>query len=260
MANEFIVKNGLLVESKDPGIAPISILSSSVQLTGITNVGTTYPQHYLIYESNPASPDYGKWGFFTGSAVSFLIENPSRYSLVTATGTVYVNAGFGNGIGSVNDVGGISLNTPPPNQTTPTGSFTQRPNNLKPAGGQDNVPTVQYFYPLQILVAPSTTNTSVFTNVSDTLYDGLICDYIITSPVSGTALRRTGTVRASWNRTTGIAFVDVAAATIGNVGTQLFFNFNKTAGNIQMRVTTTAYLSNSVYIACYVKLFTYRLP
>jgi hypothetical protein len=260
MANEFIVKNGLLVESKDPGISPISILSSSVQLTGITNVGTTYPQHYITYDSNPSSPDYGKWGFFTGSAVSFLIENPIRYALVTATGTIYVNAGVGNGVGSINDVGGIVLNTPIPVQTTPTGSFTQRPNNLRPAGSDNGVPTVKYFYPSRILVAPSATNTSIFTNVSDTLYDGLICDYIISSPVSGTALRRTGAVRASWNRTTGIAFVDVAAQTIGNVGTELAFNFLKTTGNIQMRVTTTSNLSNSVYIACYVKLFTYNLP
>jgi len=256
MANEFIVKNGLLVESKDPGIAPISILSSSVQLTGITNVGTTYPQHYLTYESNPVSPDYGKWGFFTGSAVSFLIENPVRYSLATATGTVYVNAGIGNGTGPFNDTnGGIVLKLPI-NQTTPTGSFTQLPSNSE----LENDSSVKYFYPSRVLVAPSTTNASIFTNVSDTLYDGLICDYIITDPVSGTALRRTGTVRASWNRTTGIAFVDVAAQTIGNVGTELFFNFLKTTGNIQMRVTTTSNLSNSVYIACYVKLFTYNLP
>lgn len=255
MANEFIVKNGLLVESSDPGISPISILSSSVQLTGITNVGTTFPQHYITYYSNPALPNYGKWAFFTGSAASFLIENPLRYALATATGTVYVNAGIGNGLGTTSDGGSISLNTPPQNQTTPTGSFTQMS-----AGTFSTNSTVKYFYPPQILVAPSATNTSIFTNVSDTLYDGLICDYIISSPVSGTALRRTGAVRASWNRTTGIAFVDVAAATIGNVGTELAFNFNKTAGNIQMRVTTTPNLSNSVKIACYVKLFTYNLP
>jgi hypothetical protein len=255
MANEFIVKNGLLVESADFGIYPISILSSSVQLTGITNVGTTYPQHYITYVSNPASPDYGKWGFFTGSAVSFLIENPQRYALATATGTVYVNAGLGNGSGTISNAGQISLNTPPA-QSTPTGSFTQRPSNSE----LENDSSVKYFYPSQILVAPSATNTSIFTNVSDTLYDGLICDYIISSPVSGTALRRTGAVRASWNRTTGIAFVDVAAQTIGNVGTELAFNFLKTTGNIQMRVTTTSNLSNSVYIACYVKLFTYNLP
>ncbi len=253
MANEFIVKNGLLVESTDFGISPISILSSSVQLTGITNVGTTYPQHYITYVSNPASQDYGKWGFFTGSAVSFLIENPQRYALVTATGTVYVNAGLGNGSGTISDGGQISLNSRA--QSTPTGSFTQMS-----AGLFSTNSTVKYFYPSQILVAPSATNTSIFTNVSDTLYDGLICDYIISSPVSGTALRRTGAVRASWNRTTGIAFVDVAAQTIGNVGTELAFNFLKTTGNIQMRVTTTSNLSNSVYIACYVKLFTYNLP
>ena len=124
----------------------------------------------------------------------------------------------------------------------------------------DDNSSVKYFFPPQLSVSPSTTNASVFTNVSDTLYDGLICDYIISSPVSGTALRRTGTIRASWNRTTGIAFVDVAATVIGNVGTELAFNFNKTTGNVQMRVTTTATLSNDVQIACYVKLFTYRLP
>lgn len=254
MANEFIVKNGLLVESKDPGISPISILSSSVQLTGITNVGTTYPQHYLTIERT-AGPDYGKWGYYTGSAVSFIIENPIRYALATATGTVYVNAGIGNGSGTDGDSGLISLNLPQ-NQTTPGASFTQI--------GRTSIISdnsfVNYFYPPFISVAPNTTNTSVFTNVSDTTYDGLICDYIIASGPSGTALRRTGSIRASWNRTTGIAFVDVAATTIGNVGTELAFNFNKTAGNVQMRVTTTATLSNTVYIACYVKLFAYRLP
>ena len=249
MANEFIVKNGLLVESKDPGITPISTFSSSIQLPGITVAGSSFPQHYLTIDANS-----GQIGYFTGSAVSFLIESPVRYSLTTATGTVYVNAGVGNGMGSGDDDNpGIVLNSPQ-NQTTPGAGFRQT--YPKPAGLPNNYIQVQYFFPTEVQMSPGDTNVSIFTNIDDTFYDGLLCDYII-SETSGTTLRQTGTIRASWDRSSGISFVNVAAPTIGNVGTELSFNFNKTAGNVQMRATATTGLSSAVAIGCSIKLFAF---
>jgi len=240
MANEFIIKNGLIVS----GETPENVFSSSMLAPNITDVGTTYPQHYVLFNNTTK-----QWFFYTGSFVSFIVNTPIRNAIVTTTGTNNLSGTTNNGSGDI-DTSFLSFNSVVDN-STPGSGFIQ---TLYFDNSPSTAPVVTYWYPTEVNVAPNTTNASIFTNVSDTVYDGMYIEYLIRN-VGGTTLRRTGVLRASWNRSTSSSFVDVAAPSIGNVDAQLTFNINKTAGNVQLRATATSTLSSTVKITCAVKLF-----
>lgn len=278
MANEFIVKNGLLVrEAKTDGVGtpPSSSFGNNMFVPNIPDYSTVVPEYYLQIDSGsyPTVFEENKFSKVTGS-LAFKVAYPASQYIVVSTD----NASFNNrtviGASSLNAVGWLNNNFGSNSKATlrlynPTfqgGAFVANSATAAFAGlthvetnaNLTVTPAKVFYYSTwkEVTAGGGAFPISAFGNVT---CDGAIIEYTFKEQTGETPIRKTGRIIASWNRASGVSYTDVACpTTIGITGPECYLQLVNTSGSpgsisINAYVTSASPSDAVVYMS--MKLF-----
>jgi len=282
MANEFIVKNGLLVrEAKTDGVGtpPSSSFGNNMFVPNIPNSSSIIPEYYLQIDSGsyPTVFEENKFSKVTGS-LAFKVAYPNSQYIVVSTdnpsfnnrtviGTSTFNFGS-NQVGYLNNnLGSNSKATLRIyNSYVPYGVFNDS-SATSPFMGLTHVETnanltltpAKVFYKSSCGDITAGSGATLISIINNTNCDGAIIEYTFKEQTGETPIRKTGRIIASWNRASSVSYTDVACpTTIGITGPECYFQLVNTSGspgsvNINAYVTAASPSDVTVYIS--MKLF-----
>lgn len=281
MANEFIVKNGLLVrEAKTDGVGtpPSSSFGNNMFVPNIPDYSSTIPEYYLQIDSGsyPTIIEADKFSKVTGS-FAFKVEYPTSQYIVVSTDDPAFNNKTVIGASSLNAVGYLNNNFGSNSKATlrlhnPTfqgGAFDANSATAAFAGLTHvetdgnrfeflKYPSKVFYYSTwkEVTAGGGAFPISVFGNVT---CDGAIIEYTFKEQTGQTPIRKTGRIIASWNRVSSVSYTDVACpTTIGITGPECYLQLVNTSGSpgsISINAYVTAASPSDAVVYMSMKLF-----
>ena len=273
MADEFIVKNGLLVrEAKTDGVGtpPSSSFGNNMFVPNIPDYSSTIPEYYLQIDSGsyPTVIEADKFSKVTGSFAFKVEYSQSQYIVLgNSSGRTMYGASGINQVGYLNDGFGSSKTTLQIyNYYNNGGAFSNATNTATFFGFTHTAPRLDFiqdrsakiFYRSKYGELQSADNDITIDWWNDVNCDGAIIEYTFKEkPGAGQEVRKTGRILSSWNQTTGVSSIDIACpTTIGTTGPDLYLqveHVSGTPGGIYIKGYNDSPEDVSIFISC--KLF-----
>ena len=274
MADEFIVKNGLLVRNFKPDGFPLpsSSFNDNIFVPNIPDKSSQIPSFYLQIDSGskPTIFEQDKFSKITGSEVAFTVAySQSQYIVLgNSSGKTIYGAGGLNQLGYLNDGFGSSKTTLRIGNAYGYGGGTfDGGTNTAAFFGFTHTAVLsnpildrsaKIFYRSKYGELQSADNDILIDFWNDVNCDGAIIEYTFKEkPGAGQEIRKTGRILSSWNQTTGVSSTDIACpTTIGITGPELYLQVEHTSGSpgtIDIKAYNDSSEDVSVFISC--KLF-----